>query len=102
MRTNVEENRILGKKIAEKLNVSVGPSAIIIPLRGFSALDRAEGKKMTTIDGKVSGNWHDETANSALTESIKAHLDASKVKLSEVDAHLNDPEFAEAAVELLR
>jgi uncharacterized protein (UPF0261 family) len=101
MRTNVEENQILGKKIAEKLNASVGPAAIIIPLRGFSALDRIEGRKMTTIDGTVSGEWHDEAANSALTASIKDHLDAPRVKWVEVDAHLNDPEFAEAAVQLL-
>jgi uncharacterized protein (UPF0261 family) len=101
MRTNVEENRILGKRIAEKLNVTVGPAAIIIPRKGFSVLDRAGGKKMTTIDGKVSGEWHDEAANAALIESIKQHLDASKVKCVEVDAHLNDPPFAEAAVQLL-
>lgn len=101
MRTNVEENQILGKKMAEKLNVSVGPAAIIIPKKGFSALDRAGGKKMTRIDGAVSGDWHDEMLNSALIESLKAHLDASKVKLVEVDAHINDPEFAEAAVQLL-
>ena len=56
---------------------------------------------MTTIEGSVSGEWHDETANSALIESIKNHLDSSKVKLMEVDAHINDPEFAEIAVDLL-
>ena len=101
MRTNVEENQILGKKIAEKLNLSVGPSAIIIPLRGFSVLDRAGGKKMSNIQGRVSGDWHDETANSALIKSIKQHLDSSRVTLLEVDAHINDPEFPEAAVQLL-
>ncbi len=101
MRTNVEENQILGKRIAEKLNVSRGPAAVIIPTKGFSVLDRAGGKKMTTIDGTVSGEWHDEAANSALIESIKHHLDASKVRCVEVDAHLSDPAFAEAAVQLL-
>jgi uncharacterized protein (UPF0261 family) len=101
MRTNVEENRILGKRIAEKLNVSVGPAAIIIPKKGFSVLDRAGGKRMTTIDGTVSGEWHDEAANAALMESIKHHLDASKVRCVEVDAHLTDPAFAQAAVQLL-
>ena len=101
MRTNVEENRILGKRIAEKLNMSVGPAAIIIPMKGFSVLDRAGGKKRTTIDGTVAGEWHDEAANGALIESLKHHLDASKVRCVEVDAHLSDPEFAEAAVRLL-
>jgi uncharacterized protein (UPF0261 family) len=101
MRTDVEENRILGKTIAEKANRSTGPAAIIIPLKGFSALDRSGGPKMTTIEGSTSGEWHDETANSALIESIKDHLDSSKAKLFEVDAHINDPEFAEIAVDLL-
>jgi uncharacterized protein (UPF0261 family) len=101
MRTDVEENRILGKTIAEKANRSTGPAAIIIPLKGFSALARSGGPKMTTIEGSTSGEWHDETANSALIESIKDHLDSSKAKLFEVDAHINDPEFAEIAVDLL-
>jgi uncharacterized protein (UPF0261 family) len=101
MRTDVEENRILGKTIAEKVNRSTGPTAIVIPLKGFSALDRSGGAKMTTFEGSVSGEWHDETANSALIESIKKHLDSSRVKLMEVDTHINDPEFAEIAVDLL-
>jgi len=101
MRTNVEENRILGKILAVKANRSVGPVAIIIPKKGFSALDRSGGPKMTTIEGSISGDWHDEMANSALIESLKGHLDSSKVKLMEVDAHINDPEFAEIAVDLL-
>ncbi len=101
MRTNVEENRILGKTIAEKANRSIGPVGIIIPKKGFSALDRSGGPKMTTIEGSTSGDWHDETVNSALIESIKEHLGTSKVRLVEVEAHINDPEFAETAVELL-
>jgi uncharacterized protein (UPF0261 family) len=101
MRTNVEENRILGKTIAEKANRSTGPAAIIIPKKGFSALDRLGGPKMTTIDGSVSRDWHDEVVNSALVDSIKDHLDSSKVNLVEVDAHINDSKFAEIAVNLL-
>ena len=50
---------------------------------------------MTRIDGTVSGDWHDEMLNSALIESLKTHLDVSKVRLVEVDAHINDPEFAD-------
>lgn len=101
MRTSVEENKTLGKKIAEKANASTGPVAIIIPQKGFSELDRAGAKKRTTIDGTVSGEWHDEKANSALIDTIKRYLDVSKVELLEMDAHINDAEFAEAAVALL-
>jgi uncharacterized protein (UPF0261 family) len=101
MRTNCEENKILGKKIAEKANACTGPATIMVPQKGFSALDRAGGKTMTRIDGSSSGPWHDEAVNSALIESIKRHLDFSKVKFVEMDAHINDPEFAETAVRLL-
>ena len=101
MRTNVEENEILGAKIAAKANASKGPVAIIVPQKGFSVLDRAGGKKMTRIDGTVAGEWHDEAANSALIESIKKNLDTDKVQLVEVAAHINDPEFADQAVDLL-
>ncbi|MBE3145188.1 MAG: Tm-1-like ATP-binding domain-containing protein [Planctomycetes bacterium] len=101
MRTNVQESRTLGKTIAEKANRSNGPTAIIIPQKGFSALDRQGGPQMTTIDGSTSGEWYDETCIAALIDAIKEHLDSSKVKLVGVDAHINDPEFAKIAVELL-
>ena len=101
MRTNVEDNEIIGKQIAEKLNAGRGPVTVMIPRKGFSALDRAGAKQMTAIDGTVTGDWHDEAANAALIESIRRHLDLSKVRWVEMDAHINDPEFAEAAVALL-
>jgi uncharacterized protein (UPF0261 family) len=101
MRTNAEENKILGKKIAAKANAATGPTAIIIPNKGFSALDRAGGKKMTRIDGTVAGEWYDEAANNALIESIKKHLDTNKVQLIQVEVHINDPDFADKAVDLL-
>ena len=56
---------------------------------------------MTRIDGSVSGDWYDETLNSVLIEALKEQLDTSKVRLVEVDAHINDPAFAEAAVQML-
>ncbi|MBW2208145.1 MAG: Tm-1-like ATP-binding domain-containing protein [Deltaproteobacteria bacterium] len=101
MRTNAEESRILGKRIAEKLNRSKGPAGVIVPLKGFSAVDSPGGKRKTRIDGSDAGEWYDEEANGALIESVRKNLDASKVKLVEVDAHINDPEFADAAVALL-
>jgi uncharacterized protein (UPF0261 family) len=64
----------------------------------ITALDRSGGPKTKTIDGSVSAEWHDEVANSALIDSLKAHLESSKTKWIEVDAHINDPEFAEIAV----
>ena len=101
MRTSVEESRILGERIAMKANKAKGPTAILVPLRGFSALDRPGGKKRVSVDGKVRGDWHDPAANRALIDALKENLDSSRVRLIEMDAHINDAPFAEAAVQLL-
>ncbi|MFH1490551.1 MAG: Tm-1-like ATP-binding domain-containing protein [Pseudomonadota bacterium] len=101
MRTTREESEVLGRRIADKANASRGPAAVIVPWKGFSLLDRAGGKKRTRIDGTDAGPWYDEAADGALINAIKKHLDPSRVELVEMDAHINDPEFAEAAVQLL-
>ncbi len=101
MRTNAAESEILGRKIAEKANASTGPACIVIPLKGFSALDRAGGKQRTTMDGSPVGDWYDPEANLALISAIRRHLDRSKVGLIEVAAHINDFEFAQRAVSCL-
>src|SRR5204862_3738978 len=43
MRTTPEENDRLGKEIAHKASAAKGPTAVLLPLRGVSAID-AEGK----------------------------------------------------------
>src|SRR5207244_6863986 len=43
MRTTPEENDRLGKEIAEKASAARGPTCVLIPRRGVSAID-AEGK----------------------------------------------------------
>ena len=43
MRTTPEENDRLGKEIAQKASAARGPTAVLVPLRGVSAID-AEGQ----------------------------------------------------------
>jgi len=81
MRTTPEENDKLGKEIAEKASAARGPTAILIPKRGVSAIDR-EGQSF----------WWPE-ADAALFSSIK-HWISPHVELQELDLHINDPEFA--------
>ncbi len=89
MRTTPEENDLLGKEIAHKASAARGPTTILLPLRGVSALDR-EGKAF----------WWPE-ADRALFQSIRNWL-SPHVRLIERDLHVNDPAFAEeAARELL-
>lgn len=83
MRTTPEENDLLGKELAEKACAASGPTAILIPLHGVSALDRV-GQPF----------WWPE-ADEALFQSLRNWCYG--VDLIEVPAHINDPEFAAAA-----
>ena len=84
MRTTPEENDRLGKEIAEKASAARGPTAILVPLRGVSAIDR-EGQPF----------WWPE-ADAALFASLRQWVGPG-VELVELDLHVNDPAFAEAA-----
>jgi uncharacterized protein (UPF0261 family) len=88
MRTTPEENDRLGKEIAEKASAARGPTAVLVPLRGVSAID-AEGKPF----------WWPE-ADAALFQSLRNWISPS-VELIELDLHVNDPAFAEAAARKL-
>jgi uncharacterized protein (UPF0261 family) len=88
MRTTPSENARLGAEIAAKANAAKGPTAVLLPLRGVSAID-AEEKPF----------WWPE-ADSALFDAIRKNL-AGHVKLIELDAHINDPVFAETATRTL-
>jgi uncharacterized protein (UPF0261 family) len=88
MRTTAEENRELGRIFAKKANGNVGNTAFLIPMKGFSQLD-TEGQPF----------WLPE-ADSAFIETLKKHLDKD-IPVVELNAHINDKEFSEKAVEML-
>ena len=87
VRSSPEEMAAIGAFIAQRLNAGGGPRAAIVPLRGFSMLNR---------EGKV---LYDEAANQAYVAGLKKAL-ASDVRLVKVDAHINDPTFAAATAAL--
>jgi uncharacterized protein (UPF0261 family) len=88
MRTTPQENDKLGKEIAEKASAAQGPTAILLPLRGISAIDR-EGQAF----------WWPQ-ADRALFQSIR-NWAGPQVKLIELDSHINDAAFARAAADTL-
>ena len=88
MRTTPAENDKLGQEIAQKASAAKGPTAILLPLQGVSAIDRA-GQPF----------WWPE-ADRALFQSIRNWI-GPEVLLLELDRHINDPEFARAAAETL-
>jgi uncharacterized protein (UPF0261 family) len=85
VRTTPEENHQLGEVVAERLAEPKGPTSILVPTRGFSGLD-AEGQP-----------FYDPEATQAFVQGLRSNLSAA-VPLTELDLHINDPEFAEALV----
>lgn len=88
MRTTAAENAILGRWVGEKLARARGPAALLLPLRGFSEYDR-EG-----------GVFWDPEADRAFVEAALAAT-GGQVEVQQLDLHINDPAFAEAAVATL-
>ena len=88
MRTTPDENDQLGKEIAHKASAARGPTAVFVPRRGVSALDR-EGQPF----------WWPE-ADDALFASLRQWL-SPNVELVELDLHINDPPFAQAMADRL-
>jgi uncharacterized protein (UPF0261 family) len=86
VRLSPDELSEVGKLVAEKLNRAKGPTQMFIPLKGFSYPDREN-----------LPHWEPE-GNQAFIHSLKTHLDPS-VPVTELDAHINDPEFIDPVVE---
>lgn len=83
--TTPEEMERIAGVMAEKLNKAKGATLMLIPLRGFSMYCR-EGQEL-----------HDPERDAAFIRAIKNYLQ-SHVRVQEVDAHINDPVFAQTAV----
>jgi uncharacterized protein (UPF0261 family) len=84
-RTTSQELREIAREVARKLNQSKGPVAVLIPLKGWSSLDK-EGMPL-----------YDPGADQAFLDELRIHL-TKKISLIELDLHLNTREFAEEAV----
>lgn len=89
MRTTPEECTRLGEILAEKVNLSRGPVSVLLPLRAISVISAA------------GQPFHDPEADQALFEAIRANV-RRDIPVIELDAEINAPEFAAAAVRELR
>ncbi|MEC8799194.1 MAG: Tm-1-like ATP-binding domain-containing protein [Planctomycetota bacterium] len=87
MRTSVSECRQLGKEVGRKVAMSNGSAEVLFPRQGVSAID-AEGQA-----------FEDQEARMALLEGLKSTCGAARMEV--MDAHINDPEFAQAAAQRL-
>lgn len=88
MRTTADELRQIGSILADKLNMAKGKTALMLPLRGVSAID---------VEG---GPFYDAEADQALFDTLRAQV-KDPVEQIEVDTDINDPAFAVAAAKKL-
>ena len=89
MRTTADECEQLGAALGRKLAAATGPTALVLPLRGFSALDH-EG-----------GFFADQHADAALLTALRHELSGTDVEVIDFDGHINDDAFAALASETL-
>ncbi len=85
-RYSPDEMRQGARLYAEKLNRAGGPVKFLVPLRGWSSVDKP---------GSVLYNPEEDRL---FFEELKAHL-TTEIPIEEVDCNLEDPEFALALVE---
>lgn len=91
MRTTADECRGIGEWIGRKLARCKGPVRFLIPEKGVSALD---------IEG---GPFRDAEADEILFEAIERTIEPDANRLvRRLPFHINDPQFAEAAVAAFR
>ncbi len=75
----------VGRVMAERLNEAQGKTEIVIPLKGSS------------VYGSKGGPLYDPAGSALLLKTLKQNLNP-KIQLIEIDAHINDPEFADICV----
>jgi len=86
IRLSPEELKEVAGIFAEKLNQSTGPVTVMIPLNGWSSAD---------LPGNDS---HDPAEDRLFIEVLREKLKPD-VQILEIDANMEDPEFATAVVE---
>jgi uncharacterized protein (UPF0261 family) len=77
-----------GMAMAERLNAAKGPTAVLVPSRGWS------------VYGAPGGLFFDPAGNRTFLKALKRHL-RTGIRVREIDASINDDAFADACVDEL-
>jgi len=88
VRLNAEEMARVGEEVARRLQHTKGPAYFVIPTAGYDSY---------AVKGK---GFYDPEADLAFAQALKANLPPN-IMVLERDTHIEDPEFASWAAELL-
>jgi len=86
LRLNPEELRMVAEEFAKKLNRARGPVKVLIPLNGWSSVDRP------------GSPTYDPEEDRIFIEALKKLL-KPQIEIREIQANMEDPVFAEAIVQ---
>ncbi len=89
MRTTVEENEAIGKKLVEKLNMAKEKTALFLPLKGISGID---------VEGQP---FYGAEEDKMLFDTLRNGVNRNVIEIIEMDCAINDKQFAEAAAQKL-
>lgn len=83
-----EDKAKVGKLVAERLNPSRAPTAVVVPMKGWIEGDR-----------HPRSPFHDEEGGRAFSQALKENL-RTGIPVIELDAHINDPVFCDTILRL--
>ena len=86
VRLTKDEQLAATRFVADKLNAARGPVSVVVPLRGGSIMENANG-----------GIFWDADIALACRKELHSRLD-KRIAYHEVDAHINDDVFADAVL----
>jgi uncharacterized protein (UPF0261 family) len=90
IQTSPQEQEKVAEMMAETLNKGRGPMVVLIPLRGFSNLDSSPEMP-----------FYEPQAGKRFSTALRIRLHNPLARIEEIDAHINEPAFAEKAIDLL-
>lgn len=88
IRLSMDETLLIADQMVEKLNLDPTRIKVLVPARGWSEADRADGP------------LYAPEISRAFVQRLREDLDP-RIEIREMDAHINDPPFAQAAARLM-
>ena len=109
LETTTEEKAAAGEFMAKKMNMAIGPTAVVIPMKGYklahsnemaAALSSKQIEEQE-INGVIKNMLFPEEGKKAFREAFEKNLNNKNVKLIVYeDLGLNDPEFSHNVLSL--